>query len=121
MRKTLPQMLEDSRVVGGAAYASEPGKTYGAFLIERPGHRTLKILSSGTDHTYGWEHVSVSTQTGPPSWDEMCFVKGLFWMDEECVMQLHPPKSQYVNDHPYVLHLWRPLRAHIPMPKKIQV
>lgn len=30
--------------------------------------------------------------------------------------QLHPAKSEYVNIHPYCLHLWRPLEREIPMP-----
>ncbi|WP_456813633.1 MULTISPECIES: DUF7694 domain-containing protein [unclassified Bradyrhizobium] len=45
-----------------------------------------------------WEHVAVSTPRRCPNWEEMCFVKDLFWNEEECVMQLHPPHSQYVNN-----------------------
>jgi hypothetical protein len=79
------------------------------------------IISSGRDSEYSWEHVSVSGQKRTPNWQEMCFVKDLFWGDEECVMQLHPPKSQYVNLHPHCLHLWKPMRVHIPVPKSILV
>lgn len=64
----------------------------------------------------GWEHVSVSTETRVPTWAEMCVVKALFWDAEDCVMQLHPPKSQYVNRHPRTLHLWRPIDSTIPQP-----
>ncbi|WP_433995797.1 DUF7694 domain-containing protein [Bradyrhizobium diazoefficiens] len=46
----------------------------------------------------------------------MCFVKDLFWDEEECVMQLHPPYSQYVNNSRYCLHLWKPIRENIPRP-----
>lgn len=120
MRATLSQELEKGRVLEGK-YASKPGDLHGAFLIQGPRKRWLKIMSSGTDHTYGWEHVSVSKDGATPFWSEMCFVKDLFWQHEECVMQLHPPKSEYVNIHPYVLHLWRPLNENIPRPKKIQV
>ena len=56
-----------------------------------------------------------------PNWLEMCFAKGLFWEDEEAVMQLHPPKSDYVNCHPYCLHLWKPLETAIPLPPSIMV
>jgi hypothetical protein len=41
----------------------------------------------------------------------MCHVKELFFDADECVMQLHPPKSEYVNCHQYCLHLWRPQTA----------
>lgn len=59
-----------------------------------------------------WEHVSVSIirsgKTLIPTWAEMCYVKSLFWKDDETVIQFHPPESEYVNDHPHVLHLWKP-------------
>ena len=68
----------------------------------------------------GWEHVSCYSYWGKermiPSWEHMCLVKSLFWDDEDCVMQLHPPKSQYVDINPFVLHLWRPVHKEIPMP-----
>jgi hypothetical protein len=46
----------------------------------------------------------------------MCFVKDLFWDEEECVVQFHPPLSQYVKNHRYCLHLWRPTHQAIPAP-----
>ena len=55
----------------------------------------------------GWEHVSVSLARRCPTWEEMCMVKGIFWGEEECVVQFHPPRSEYVNRHPYCLHLWK--------------
>ena len=55
----------------------------------------------------GWEHVSVSYPNRTPTWDEMCRVKDIFFDEEECVVQYHPPRSEYVNFHPYCLHLWR--------------
>lgn len=76
----------------------------------------------------GWEHVSISvkrkTDHHPnrcPTWEEMCFVKGMFWSDDEVVMQLHPAKDNYVNFHPFVLHLWKPIEVPIPTPPKIFV
>ena len=53
------------------------------------------------------EHVSVSLDRRCPTWNEMSMIKDIFWEDEECVVQFHPPKSQYVNTHPYCLHMWR--------------
>jgi len=37
------------------------------------------------------------------------------------VMQIHPRKSEYVNCHPYVLHLWRPINQVIPTPNPLMV
>lgn len=64
----------------------------------------------------GWEHVSVSLPDRCPTWDEMCAIKDLFWDPEDCVVQFHPPRSEYVNCHPYCLHLWRPIGVDIPRP-----
>jgi hypothetical protein len=83
-------------------------------------------------NTRGWEHVSVSlkrTRNGKlhaesgrcPTWDEMCLVKSKFWDDEETVMQLHPPKTEWVSMHPFVLHLWKPVYETIPRPPAILV
>lgn len=86
----------------------------GAFLIPtRPGQPPLRVIASDGE---GWEHVSVSLPNRCPTWDEMCKVKGLFWDDEDCVVQFHPPKRDYVNLHPYCLHLWRPVGVTIPLP-----
>lgn len=69
----------------------------------------------------GWEHVSVSLPNRCPTWEEMAFIKGLFWDDDDCVVQFHPPRTEYVNNHPYCLHLWRAIDRAFPMPPQILV
>lgn len=78
----------------------------------------LRVIAS---HGGGWEHVSVSLNNRTPNWKEMCFIKNLFFDPEDCVIQYHPPKSDYINVHDYVLHMWRPIYENIPMPPKIFV
>ena len=56
-----------------------------------------------------------------PTWDEMCAIKDMFFGEDERVMQFHPPKSEYINNHPYCLHLWRPIDAEIPRPPAFMV
>lgn len=75
----------------------------GCFFIP---YGTLDLVCIASDGM-GWEHISVSLENRCPTWDEMCFIKKTFWDEEDCVVQFHPPKSLYVNRHPYVLHLWR--------------
>ena len=75
----------------------------------------------------GWEHVSVHafdphfSKERTPRWSEMAFLKDLFWNEDECVVQYHPAKKDYVNVHDHVLHLWRLSNAEFPMPPKICV
>lgn len=64
----------------------------------------LKIIISDGG---GWDHVSVSLPNRCPSWEEVCFVKHLFFKPDETVIQFHPKKSEYVNCFPTCLHLWR--------------
>jgi hypothetical protein len=51
----------------------------------------------------------------------MCWVKNLFWEEHEMCVQYHPPKSEYVNCHPHVLHLWKPINMTIPLPPSLLV
>lgn len=57
----------------------------------------------------GWDHVSVAPKklNKVPTWDDMCAIKELFFKDDEAVIQIHPPKDEYVNNMPNCLHLWR--------------
>lgn len=90
----------------------------GAFQIKgRKGRRFNVVASDGS----GWEHVSVSCADRCPTWEEMCWIKEMFWDDEDCVIQYHPPKKDYVNMHPFCLHLWRPTDREIPIPDPVLV
>lgn len=71
----------------------------------------------------GWEHVSVAPYNRRivPSWDDMCRLKDMFFRGDETVVQYHPVKSEYVNNVPNCLHLWRPTEAEMPTPPAILV
>jgi len=118
----LSEEVEKFRFRNGR-YGSNPYETFGAFLIPGPCGRELMVIASSGDPDLGidWEHVSVSLPNRCPNWPEMCHIKSLFWDDEETVMQLHPPKSKWINNHPHCLHMWRPLNAEIPLPPDITV
>ncbi len=64
----------------------------------------------------GWDHVSVSLIDRCPTWAEMCWIKGIFWNENESVIQYHPAKDEYVNCHEYCLHLWKPQNCVMPTP-----
>ena len=125
MRKVLPERLEAGRVLDGPCRSDPSWGAYGQFFVMGPCGMALCIVASGADAddkmAQGWEHVSVSTRNRPPNWAEMCFVKDLFWEHDECVVQFHPPRSEYVNNHPHCLHLWKQTRAPFPLPPSILV
>ena len=84
---------------------SPHGVNYGWFTIHRVSG-TLQVMSSGSGNSE-WEHVSVSLRDRCPTWEEMCFVKNLFWHEEETVIQFHPKITKYVNKCKTCLHLWK--------------
>lgn len=86
----------------------------GVFIIHHLGLTIGCIAADGL----GWEHVSVRVEDSKhcPSWTIMNHIKDLFWDEEDCVVQYHPPKSVYVNINKYCLHLWRPIGKEIPIP-----
>lgn len=64
----------------------------------------------------GWEHVSVSNSKRCPTWDEMCMIKDIFWREDEWCCEFHPAEADYVNNHNYCLHIWKPLNKELPTP-----
>ena len=104
------------RLRKGYMASSDAMGNNGAFLAKGPDRKESCPLQIIASDGLGWEHVSVSLPHRCPTWAEMCFVKSLFWDSEDCVMQLHPPEADWVNNHSYCLHLWRPVGSDIPRP-----
>lgn len=118
------ELVEKYRITTDQKLGSKPGDRFGFFLLRINDRRVAVIADDGNadgDLNTGWEHVSVSLQDRCPTWAEMCVVKDLFWPADDWVLQYHPAKSDYVNTHPYVLHLWRPTHLVVPTPPKICV
>jgi hypothetical protein len=123
VKKTIKR-LEKYRVKTGAMATTEKDGRNGAFFVPcKSSGELLKIIASdGTDWKLSnlsgdpWEHVSVSCKDRCPTWEEMCFVKNLFWDEGETVVQFHPPKSEYVNYHEHVLHLWKQVGVNATLP-----
>jgi hypothetical protein len=107
------------RIRAGALRSDDGYGNNGAFMVPnraaRRGLRELPLAVIASDE-HGWEHVSVSLPTRCPTWDEMCFIKALFWDESDCVVQFHPPEGEYGNNHAHCLHLWRPTGHDIATP-----
>lgn len=113
------KVINELRVTRGPMKSDPSYGNNGCFMVPtRPGKPPLLVIASDTD---GWEHVSVSRPDRIPSWDDMCRIKSLFWDDDDCVMQLHPPRADWVNNHSRCLHLWRPVGVEIPRPPSLMV
>lgn len=108
LKSTTNLLIRQSSVDGGCGEIWQGGRAYGSVIWSNGG---------------GWEHVSVAPykRSHTPTWDEMCRLKDMFFRDDEVVVQFHPAKSDYVNNVPNCLHLWRPLNEVMPTPPSIMV
>lgn len=118
MKAKFCETVERGRVRKGY-WTSEPGDTFGAFVLASPksGKRFKVLVGDGE----GWDHVSVSCADRTPTWDEMCWVKRLFFRDDEWAVQYHPAGADYININANCLHLWRPQEDTLPTPPKAMV
>jgi len=92
----------------------------GGFGIFTKGN--LKGMTVIWSYGGGWEHVSIDGKKRMPTWDEMCDLKDMFWEEDECCIQYHPAKSEYVNNLPYCLHIWKPIEKYagkLPIPPSV--
>ena len=102
-----------------------PGQKEGAFVIPHNGLLICCIISDQMN----WDHVSVSLRSKDqtkmikrtPTWEEMEFVKRLFFEPDEVAVQYHVREDDHINVHDYVLHLWRGQQINYIMPPKIMV
>lgn len=91
----------------------------GIFRIMLKSSRLMfNVIASDGD---GWDHVSVSTNYRCPRWNEMKEIKDMFFDEEETVVQFHPKKSEYINNDPYCLHMWRLQNYDFPKPPEYMV
>lgn len=112
--KTIEEIKASHRVLIG-----QGGADGFAGQITLPLWKGTVICSNGA----GWEHVSVSPEKmrTVPSWDDMCMIKDIFFKDDEAVIQIHPPKAEYINNMPNCLHLWRCTYKEMVLPPSILV
>ena len=111
---------------------SPPNNNNGGFFMSPHPHDkklVLKIMATKGTPEYPWEHVSVTLGQAKnphpvnrcPTWEEMCYVKDLFWDKDDVVVQFHPPESEYVSTHDYCLHLWRKQNQNFETPDPVLV
>lgn len=110
-------------------FKTNPGDLFGWFEVPKNHHMgPLYIMACAASHSRAgdWDHVSVSIPNAKgayhtPSWSQMCWVKSLFWDEEDTVLQFHPKASEYKNVHPGCLHLWKKGGQEHELPPSIMV
>ena len=112
--KNIDEIIKDVRLFG-----VERGMDGFCGSISMSGWKGSIICSTGA----GWEHVSVSPYKRRivPSWDDMCKLKDMFFHEDEAVIQIHPPKADYVNNLENCLHLWRCTYKDMVLPPSVLI
>lgn len=125
MRTQLCRRLEDARITWGPYRTDEEDGTTGMFDLVLKNGTNVHVIGNSQAHWLecelplpAWEHVSVSCQDRCPTWEEMDEVRGLFWPENEVVVQFMIRGQAKVNIHPHTLHMWRPVGIEIPMPPR---
>lgn len=118
MRPNPGGFLEKCRVTWGRLATDSSNGNNGVFIIPTDHGPNMNVVASDG---MGWEHVSVDAGKRCPTWEEMCFVKDLFWAPDEMVIQYHPREAEYVDLHPTTLHMWKPVGVDLPAPPTILV
>jgi hypothetical protein len=118
---TLEKLIRANRwrIKTGAMASTEVDGWNGAFLVPSEGELWHVIISD----QMGFRHLSVSNAQKKmlPPWNVLCRLKEAFWADDAWVVLYIPAKNDYVNDHPYVHHLWEPLNEELPKPSIVLV
>ena len=114
--KTINKILDCKQIYTEGLDFSEDG-IKGYMCIERV---DMSFVASWGG---GWDHVSVAPLKKKivPSWEMMCQVKDIFFEPDEAVIQIHPPKDEYVNNMPNCLHLWRANDKEMTLPPSFMV
>ncbi len=93
------------------------------FLVPLNNNKEAFVVAS--ENFMGWNHVSahVTESTGEalkrtPSNEEMQFLRNLFFRENDVVLEFHPAKKDYVNNHSYVLHMWESTDDKFVYPKQ---
>lgn len=117
--KKRKKLLQAVKKAGGSI--TKPGEDGFACQVPRLTKELAYYLCIVVSWHMDWDHVSAHARTPNqkqfiPFWEDMCYIKNLFFKKSENVVQYHPPSNVYVNNHECVLHLWRPQNQEIQLP-----
>jgi hypothetical protein len=109
--KPLDQIKACIQGSGGSIFGE--GATGVACKLWRGSHTYHIVFAWGLD----WEHatVTVPNEKRLPTAEELSWIKDIFWLNIEVVMQLFMPPDGGVHLSSRELHLWRP-RGGVPVP-----
>jgi hypothetical protein len=74
----------------------------------------LSLIISGELHdSRRWIHLSLAHKDRMPTWTELVDIKEIFIGRDDTSIQVIPPRKQYVNIHPFCLHLFTCIEGNV--------
>lgn len=110
--------IDEIRQTINLIIVAENDDGFGGKYYDKISDKWLNFIFS---YQLGWEHLSVSTPSKTPTWEQMCTMKDIFWNKDEVCVEYHPKEEDYVNNHPHCLHVWKPTELELPTPPHILV
>ncbi len=117
--RNLNEILKDERIV--AIKRNVQNEKSDQVKLNIKAKYNGKIAFVKFSRAVGWEHLSVAFEDEIPSWNFMQEMKEMFWEDDEVAYQIHPKKSEYINNNEYCLHIWRNLEQEVKTPPTIMI
>lgn len=77
----------------------------GARFVRAYDHLSVILSVAVEDDQRKWLHVSLAHRNRLPTYETLKLVKDTFIGDRKAI-QVFPSEKEYVNKHPYCLHLW---------------
>ncbi len=77
------------------------------------GYMTVILSTARERDGRKWLHVSVAHPEKIPSWDTLKTVKTIFIGRNRVALQVLPSETEYVNHHPFCLHLFTCLDGNV--------
>jgi hypothetical protein len=90
--------IEELPIPPDVARLVEPG-------TRRFRYRECTVLVSRDPHLGKW-HLSISHVERDPTWDEIAGARYALIPDEAYMVQVLPPRAEYLNLHEHCFHLW---------------
>lgn len=81
--KNIEEIKQTSGLIIKKEKSNGFGGTYCIFEYKNGKAKLRQQLHFIFSWACGFEHLSVSTPTRIPTWDEMCIMKDIFWRDDE--------------------------------------
>lgn len=103
---------ESYRIRHGRLGSDDSFDSNGYFLVPYKEEFLLCLISDSG----GWDHVNISLPARTPNWEEIEFVRDIFFDAQDIVVIYSPPRLFPYVTNPFHIHMWRRQGHQFPIP-----